>query len=41
VEQAGFHKAVSDTIVVASQKTARVDLSLRLGEVSEIVEAKS
>jgi len=41
VEQAGFHKALSDPIVVASQETARVDLSLQLGEVSETVEVKA
>ena len=41
VEQAGFHKSISDPIVVASQETARVDLSLQLGEVSETVEVKA
>jgi len=37
----GFHKSMSDPIVVASQETARVDLSLQLGEVSETVEVKA
>jgi Carboxypeptidase regulatory-like domain len=41
VEQAGFRKAVSDVIVVASQETARVDLSLQLGEVSRVVEVEA
>lgn len=40
VEQTGFRKSVSDPVAVSGRQTARVDLALAVGALSETVEVK-